>query len=89
MIKNILQEDRLRKVPVKGLSLSVIMTIIVIFVLTSSAIAAALPGSGWWTGKTIQNGSSSAATIRGNCTFPAICSLEEFMADDIQKAATA
>jgi len=51
---------------VKRVSLSVILSLLAISVLIGSAFAAAnalLPGSGWWSGETIQNVGSSDATI--------------------------
>jgi len=49
----------------KRVSLSVILSLLAIFVLIGSAFAAAnaLPGSGWWSGEQIQNVGSSDATI--------------------------
>jgi hypothetical protein len=50
---------------VKRISLSVFVSMAMIFVLVGSAIAAAdaLPGSGWWSGETIQNVGSGDASI--------------------------
>jgi len=72
----------------KRISLSVILSLLAIFVLIGSAIAAAdaLPGSGWWSGEQIQNVGSSPATI-SIVAYDSLSASQYSLSDTIQPGA--